>query len=137
MRKRLGWLWVVATLGFSAAAMAQTPPASTAGTRFDGTYGFVSSTKLTETYTITGTARIGRCGDRGACPLKIVNGQARFSFGRQIKFEFEGGVGPEGKLAMRLVPTPISNGSLGIEMSVSGRIDGNGTVSAPPDRESL
>jgi hypothetical protein len=44
--KRFGWLWVVGIFGCSAVAMAQTPPASTAGTRFDGMYAFVSSRVL-------------------------------------------------------------------------------------------
>src|SRR5271166_5967962 len=43
VQKRVGWLWIVGIFGFSAAAIAQAPSSSTAGTKFDGTYAFVSS----------------------------------------------------------------------------------------------
>jgi hypothetical protein len=42
---------MVGCLGLLAAADAQTPSSSSAGAAFDGTYEFVSSTKLTEMYT--------------------------------------------------------------------------------------
>jgi hypothetical protein len=127
--KRFGWLWAVGIFGCSAVAMAQTPPASTAGTRFDGTYAFFSSTKLNETYTTT-SGRMGQCPNRRPGPLTIANAQARFRYGRQREFEAEGTVGSQGELVMRLVPTPGNKTTPGIESIVNGRIDGNGTVTA-------
>jgi hypothetical protein len=62
--------------------------------------------------------------------LTIVNGQARYSSpGLQRTSEFEGTVGSQGELAMRSVE-PSSKISAGIEIFVSGKIDGNGTVRA-------
>jgi len=129
VQKRVDLLWIVGILGFSAAAMAQTPPASTAGTRFDGTYAFVSATKVNETYTRT-SGRMGQCPTRRPGPLTIANGQAGFRYGRQREFEIEGTVGSQGELAMRLLPTPGNKTTTGIESTVTGRIDGNGTVTA-------
>jgi hypothetical protein len=122
VQKRGEWLWVVAVLGFSVAAMAQTPPLSTAGTKFDGTYAFVSATKVNETYFTTVTNRVGRCGDYRAAPLTIVNGQARI-------FDFEGTVGPSGELVMRTAPRARSK-SFALERIISARIDSNGIIHA-------
>jgi len=127
--KSFGWLWVVGIFGCSAVVMAQMPPASTAGTQFDGTYTFVSSTKLNETYTTT-SGRMGQCPNRRPGPLTIANAQARFRYGRQREFEAEGTVGSQGELVMRLVPTPGNKTTPGTESVVNGRIDGNGTVTA-------
>jgi hypothetical protein len=129
VKKWGGWLCVVGILGFSAAALAQASPASTAGTRFDGTYPFVSAMKLNDTYT-TPTGRMGQCPSRRPGPLTVVNGQARFRYGRQREFEIDGTVGSQGELAMRLVPTPGNKTTPGIESTVNGTIDGNGTVTA-------
>jgi hypothetical protein len=121
-------LWVFGILGYSAAAMAQTPPASTADTKFDGTYAFLSSTKLDETYT-TRSGRMGQCADRIAGPITIVNGQARYSgSGRLRSREFEGMVGSQGELAMRANVPAAGDSVIGI--TLYGRIDGNGTVTA-------
>jgi hypothetical protein len=128
VQKRIGWLWVVAVLGFSAAAIAQTPPPSTGGTRFDGRYAFFSSTKLNETYT-TRSGQMGQCADRIAGPLTIMKGQARYSgSGRMRSREFEGTVGSQGELAMR-ANVPAAGDSI-IELTLYGRIDGKGTVTA-------
>jgi hypothetical protein len=128
MQKYIIWSWILGIFGFSAAAIAQTPPASTAGTRFDGTYRFVSSTKLNENY-MTGTTRIGQCSDRRVGPLTIVNGQARYNYNRQLDWKVEGTVGSQGELAMRLV-APIGSHKSFFEIFVNGRVEGNGTVSA-------
>ena len=51
---------------------------------------------------------MGRCGDiRRMGPLTIAYGQARYSgFGRVTKEGFEGTVGPQGELTMRLADAP-------------------------------
>jgi hypothetical protein len=63
-----------------AAADAQTP-SPPAVTQFDGTYAFVSSTRVNETYAVPGSNRIGQWGrsaraERIRPPLTIANGQA-------------------------------------------------------------
>ena len=129
MQKGIGWLWMVGFLGLLDAAAAETPPSSTSGAAFDGTYNFVSSTKLAETYIATGTSRMAQCPDRIAGPLTIVNGQPRFTISIPGKpAEFEGTVGSQGELAMRSV---LSNtGARPTERMLRGRIDGTGTVRA-------
>jgi hypothetical protein len=122
MQQSIRWLWVVGFFGFSAAAMAQTPPLSTASTKFDGTYAFVSATKVNETYFTTVTNRVGRCPDYRAAPLTIVKGQARI-------FDFEGIVGPSGELVIRTAPRARSK-SFALERIISGRIDSNGIIHA-------
>jgi hypothetical protein len=125
MRGNIGLLWIVAFSSLLAAAYAQAPPPSTAVTRFDGTYAFVSSKKVNETYTAL-AGQMGQCSDRIAGPLIIVNGQARYSgFGRRSPAEFEGMVGSQGELSMRSVMRGVQ-----YEIRVSGRIDSTGTVSA-------
>ena len=71
---------------------------------------------------------MGQCPYRRAGPLTIVNGQARYTSatGRQL----EGTVGPQGELALRFVAPPGSGGYRPIELTVSGSIDGAGTVRA-------
>ena len=71
---------------------------------------------------------MGQCPDRRAGPLTIAMGQARYTSatGRQL----EGTVGSQGELAMRFVAPPGSGGYRPIELIVSGRIDGTGTVRA-------
>jgi hypothetical protein len=125
MQKRGGWLWVIGTLGYAAAAIAQTPPAQPPITKYDGTYAFVSSTKLNETYFATGTNRIGRCGDLQKVGSLIVrDGHARYNL-------LNGSVGSHGELTMRAVLSPTIRGSSpGVEIMTSGIIDGNGTVRA-------
>jgi hypothetical protein len=82
MQKHFVWLWVVGFFGLVVATDAQTPSPPAANTQFDGTYAFVSSTRVNETYTVTGSNRFGQCGKmRRLGPLTIVNGQARFSGG--------------------------------------------------------
>ncbi len=105
-------------------------PTATAGTRFDGTYAFVSFTKLSETFFSTRSTHVYLCPDRPMSALTVVNGRARsYGYGRWTAAGFNGTVGPRGELAMRLVPQPV-NGNLPIEIKVQGKIDGNGTVTA-------
>jgi hypothetical protein len=129
MQKQGGWVWVVGILGYSTAAIAQTPPAPTAGTRFDGRYAFVSATKLNDTY-MTPSGRMGQCPDPKLAPLIIQNGQAR-RYSTAGVSTFEGTVGPGGELTMRFAATPTKRGAIpGVERTVSGRIDQDGTVHA-------
>jgi hypothetical protein len=128
MQQSIPWLWLVGVFGFSAVALAQTP-AQPPVSAYDGTYAFVSATKVNETYAVTGTNRIVQCTDRRVGPLTIVNGQARYSYNRQCGHELEGTVGSQGELAMRLA-TPGRTASSWFEVITHGRIDGNGTVSA-------
>jgi hypothetical protein len=60
MTKSNGWLAIGGIFSLFATAEAQTPALSTATTAFDGTYAFVSSTKVTETY-MSVTGRMGQC----------------------------------------------------------------------------
>lgn len=133
MYRAVGLLSTAGVVGLLAAAHAQTTSPS-ASTQFDGRYAFVSATKLTETYTTTRTNRVGQCGDYTGRPLTIVKGEARYpGRGRLTAAGFEGTVGPQGQLAMRLAPTPATRGagaSPGVEISISGQIDRNGTVRA-------
>jgi hypothetical protein len=126
MPKGTGWLSLVGFFGLVVAADAQTPLSQTAGSLFDGTYALVSSA--------VGHAWSGKgayCPERSQGPLTIVQGQAQFA-NAATGNQFEGTVGSLGELAMRLIsvnPTfkVIQPGS---EVTVSGRIDRNGTVRA-------
>ncbi|MGH7048166.1 MAG: hypothetical protein ACREE2_17460 [Stellaceae bacterium] len=126
MQKHIKWLWIAGFSGLVVAANAQTSSRSTPPvTAFDGTYAFVSSMKVNETYTTLGAERLRRCGDVWDGPLTIVNGHARYN-------KQEGTVGPQGELTMQLDPEPVGKGGGGglIEITTSGRIDVNGTVRA-------
>jgi hypothetical protein len=128
MQKHIGWLWIVGLFGFVVAADAQTasPPAATM--QFDGTYAFVSATKVNETYTTRGSEHPGRCPDLPPrTALTIVNGQVRFN-------QQEGTVGPNGELSTRRIGTPSGKcGDCNVNAATAerphyGRIDANGTV---------
>jgi hypothetical protein len=124
MQKHLGWLWIFGAFGLIAAANAQTASPPSASTQYDGTYAFVSATKVNETYMTTRTTRVGQCPDRKAASLIIANGEARLPV-------FEGTVGPQGELFMRRHAEPVKRGiTPGVEAAISGRIDGNGTIRA-------
>ena len=72
---------------------------------------------------------MGQCPGRRAGPLTVVLGHARYTSatGRPLV----GTVGSQGQLAMRLVAPPSSGGGYRpFEMSVTGSIDGAGTVRA-------
>ena len=129
MPKGTGWLSLVRFFGLLAAADAQTPPSSSAGAAFDGTYRFISSTIVSPTY-ITQNGRIGQCvDDWQAGPLTIVRGQARFSMINFVLLDFEGTAGSQGELAMQSVPQPGHNGRPH-EGRLDARVDATGTVRA-------
>jgi hypothetical protein len=123
MQKHFGWLWVVGVLGFSAVAIAQTPPASTAGTAFDGKYRFISSTNVNATYT-TRKGQTGQCPSRKAGPLHVVNGRVHYV--TATGYRVGGTVGRQGELVMRALAPANQGGSQPIDLSVNGNIDASG-----------
>jgi hypothetical protein len=123
MQKHYGWLWVVGVLGFSAVAIAQTPPPSTAGRAFDGKYRFVSSTNVNATY-MTRKGQTGQCPSRKTGPLHVVNGRVHYV--TATGYRVGGTVGPQGDLVMRALAPANQGGSQPIDLSVSGIIDASG-----------
>ena len=74
MRGRIGLLFSVGFVGLLAAANAQTSSSASASTQFDGTYAFVSSAKVNETW-MSWDSRMGRCQDlQTVRPLIIAKG---------------------------------------------------------------
>lgn len=131
MQNGIGWLSLAACFGLAVAADAQTPLSQTAGSQFDGTYAFVSSTKLTEMYTVP-NGRMRPCPDFTAGPLTIERGQARFSAifaSSPVHMDFEGTVGSQGELGMRSLAPDLLREDIA-ERGLRGRIDGTGTVRA-------
>jgi hypothetical protein len=124
MRRNIALLAAAACLGLVVAAHAQRPSPATAATQFDGTYAFVSATKLTETY-VDENGRIGRCPDPGqGLPLTVADGQARYG-------RLTGTVGPNGELEIRFsLPAVNSMAGVTYEVRTTGRIDSSGTVRA-------
>lgn len=122
MQVRIEWLWIVGFLGMNVAADAQTPSTLTAGAAFDGTYGFVSSAKLNETYVSRGGAT-GYCPDRTPGALTIAQGQARYT--AETGLQVGGTVGSNGQLTMRSV---TGGPTRPVEVQVSGSVDRSGAV---------
>jgi hypothetical protein len=129
MRTRTALLAVVGFLGLLSGAPAQTPSPAASGTAFDGTYRFVSSAKVNQTYT-TRNGRMGFCPDRRPGPLHIANDRARYT--NATGYRLTGMVGPQGELALRVIAPPNSGnaGSRFIDMTANGAIDASGTVRA-------
>jgi hypothetical protein len=123
VKKSVRWLSVGGFFGLLGAADAQTASPPAASTQFDGTYAFVSATKVNETFTDR-SGRMKQCEEGRAGSLAIVDGHARLR-------AFEGTVGPQGELVMRNIPAPLKGGeNPGIGNMVTGRIDKDGTVRA-------
>ena len=78
MRKQIELLSIVAFFGLFATANAQAPSSSTVGTTFDGTYRFVSSTKVNDMYT-SYNGQMGRCPDRKPGPLHSAGGHVDYT----------------------------------------------------------
>ena len=129
MRRRIGLLSMVGFFGLVTAAAAQTQPPPTAGGPLDGTYRFVSSSKVNASY-VTRNGRTGFCPDRRAGPLHIAKGRARYT--TATGYKLRGTVGAQGELEMQVVAPPNSSnaGSFPIDLVVNGTIDGSGTVRA-------
>jgi hypothetical protein len=116
MRRQIALLGIVGFFGLLGAAVAQTP-SSTGEASLDGTYRFVSSARVNNTYMARG-GHMGQCPNRRAGPLTIFGGQAHYTTatGRKLR----GRVGP-----------PSSGGGIRpFEISVSGNVDGAGTARA-------
>ena len=124
MRRHIGLISIIGLFASPAAADAQTPPPSTAGAVFDGTYRLVSSARVNQTF-MTRKAQVGQCPDRRPGPLTIMQGRARYK--SATGYPLRGTVGPQGELAMRAAGPGQSQP---IEIRVSGQIDGTGTVRA-------
>ena len=62
MKKAAVMRFTLGLFAYLAAANAQTPSPPTPVTKYDGTYAFVSSTKVNETYTDTCSGRLETCG---------------------------------------------------------------------------
>ena len=124
MQKHIAWSCVAGFFGLLASANAQVAAPSMAGTPFDGTYRPVSSANVNATYT-SRKGQTAPCPARRAGPLHIENGQARYT--SATGYQLQGTIGPQGELAMRSAGPGISRP---IELSVSGRVDGTGTVRA-------
>ena len=124
MLKQIGLVWIVAFVALLAAADAQTPPPSTAGAAFDGTYRLVSSARVNQTF-MTRKAQVGQCPDRRPGPLTVMQGRARYK--SATGYPLRGTVGPQGELAMRASGPGQSQP---IVITLSGTIDSSGTVHA-------
>jgi hypothetical protein len=115
MTKSIGWLAIDGIFSFFTAAEAQTLALSPATTAFDGTYAFVSSTPAPPVN--------ARCGTEIRGPLVAAQGRAEFTNLLGLHSHFEGTIGSQGELMLRAA-------SVHGDMSVSGRIDRDGTVRA-------
>src|SRR5271169_2225013 len=125
MRRQIGLLSIVGFFGLVAAAGAQSLSALPAGTAFDGSYRFVSSTKVNAMYTSPNGSML-LCPDRIPGPLTIAQSQARYT--TDSGHQLEGTVGPRGGLEMRVMEV---GGSRPMELRTSAaQIDSAGTVRA-------
>lgn len=120
MRKQIELLSIVGFFGLLAAANAQAPSSSTAGTTFDGTDQFVSSTKVNDMYTLY-NGQMGRCPDRKPGPLHIAGGRADYT--AATGYRLEGAVGSQGELTMR---SEMVGSTRPARMQASGTVDGSG-----------
>jgi hypothetical protein len=123
MQTQIGWVLVAGFCGLITAASAQPPPAAS-GSPFDGTYRLVSSANVNATYT-SRKGQTAPCPARRAGPFHIANGEARYTTATGLRVR--GTVGPQGELAMR-AEAPSKWGTNPIDLSVSGTLDGSGTV---------
>lgn len=124
MQKNIGWWCVIGVCASFTVAHAQMPPPAAGGSPYDGTYRLVSSANVNATYT-TRKGQTGPCPSRRAGPLRIVNGQVRYTTATGLRVR--GTIGPQGELAMR-AEAPSKWASQPIDLSVSGTIDGSGAV---------
>jgi hypothetical protein len=120
-------------LAISACAQQTPPPAlpappayptgSSTGAPFDGTYRFVSASKINAMYR-SNKGDMTPCPDRTPGPLTIAQGRARYT---DTGYEFQGTVGSQGRLDMRLV---TAGGSRLLVMDATGSVDPSGTIRA-------
>ena len=124
MLRQIGLVWIVAFVGSFSAAGAQTPPPSTAGAAFDGTYALVSSARVNQTF-MTRKGQVGQCPDRRPGPLTVARGRARYK--SATGYRLRGTVRPQGELTMR---AEEPGGAREMDLDVRGSIAANGTVRA-------
>jgi len=124
MQKHVAWSSAVAFFGLLAAANAQVPAPSTAGTPFDGIYRPVSWANVNATYT-SRKGQTAPCPARRAGPLHIENGRVRYTTATGIRVK--GTVGPQGELALRAA-APSSWSNQPIDLTVNGTVDGSGVA---------
>jgi len=132
MGKHIAWLWIVGFWASLAAANAQTPPAPTPVSKYDGIYSWVSAARVNENFRDFNN-REHPCGYiRNMGPLIIGKGEAQYYLNNIDQSLSQGTVGPQGELTMRLVATPArkTGWGTGPEITTTGRIDGNGTARA-------
>ena len=122
MRTPIGLLSACALAGLLSAAVAQAQPASP-NAAFDGTYRFLSSTKVNPMYTKKGVS--APCPDRTPGPLTIAAGAARYT--TASGYDVSGAVGPHGELALKVV---VAGDSRPLELDATGDIDANGKAHA-------
>ena len=98
--------------------------ASSLATPFDGSYAFVSGSKVNET-ALTSGGRPSLCPNIKPLPsLVIAGGQVRYAP------DWAGTIGPEGELVLR-PERPLARGSEAApEITIWGRVDNTGTVHA-------
>jgi hypothetical protein len=112
--------------GYAAGAAASTT-ASTAGTKFDGTYRLVSSTKVNP-MSVSSKGDMAPCPDRTPGPLTVAQGQARYA--TETGYQLQGPVGPNGELDMRISAVG-GGGSRPMELrTTAAQIDSTGTARA-------
>ena len=122
MPRQSGLLSIVGFFGLLAVANAQTAPAPAAGTAFNGTYRFVSATKVNEMYT-SYNGQMGMCPNRKPGALHIAGGRAHYT--AATGYRFEGTIGSQGELTMR---SEMVGSSRPAHMQASGKVDGSGTA---------
>ncbi|MGH7117113.1 MAG: hypothetical protein ACREE9_21780 [Stellaceae bacterium] len=128
MQKSIGWLCAAGYFGLLAVANAQTPPAATAAAASDGTYAFVSSAKVNQTYRSRG-GQLFQCPPLSVGPLSVAQGRA--SYTTATGHQLTGTVGPQGQLSMGSLAAPSSGGGYRpVETNVSGSIAASGYARA-------
>ena len=120
MQKGVGFRWIVGTVGIFgsiAPAEAQTPNANT---KFDGTYAFVSGTKVNETFH-HGAGQCPNIETMGIGPLIIVKGQVKYVVG--AAGPNEGTIDAQGQITTEgMNPRSLT------KIDGTGKINGDGTI---------
>ena len=121
MPKQIGVISIIGFCGLLAAVNAQAA-SPLSGAPFEGTYQFVSTEQVNETYT-SYNGQTGMCPSRRPGPLHVAGGSAHYT--TATGYRLKGIVGAQGELAMQ---SPMIGSSRPFTMGASGSIDGNGTA---------